>query len=680
MKRYLICGLCIMLAMLLALGPATALAEENLETVFVLADALGQPRRVFVTERQTGDVNQEATEQVEDPAPLPVNVSIRYELDGEAIEPDELTGKSGHLKISINYESSLTGTVEVKGESIEMPIPFIAVTVLPLDSDVFSNVEVTNGRMINAGRVSAAVCYGLPGLREALNMGGYEDINLEFDIPTDAVISADVTDFTCDGSYTVVAGIPRNTTDKALPFSIVLKGFRIDPLFAKNMLTSGADDMLTGISELTSGAASLSSGASELNTGVTTLSQGLTELNAGSDALTSGADQMIDGIMQTVNETLGASADAFSEAGIELNALTLDNYADEIDRIEAAFLAVVEKRVYEQADATLEEQVRAAVREKVAGQVTEAVHETVAEKVRTAAREQVAEGVQAALPDVVRGKVTEAVRMQVTDQVTAAAGEQIAAQLRAKHVSEADIEAGVAAQLAEEETQKAIEQQVTQQMGTDEVKALIDAQTAAQLETEEVKAEAEAEIESQLASEAVQALIDTNIEKAMEDDEAQTAITQNIEEQMTSEAVIAAINENVEAQKQSEAYLTGVQQAIAENGENSEVYQSLETLRGKLDGVKAFHDGLANYTAGVGQAAQGAETLASGAGELDTGAAELAAGLATLNETIQTLAGYLDGDIKEMLDRSKAITSLHYGGYLDDSAESTVFIIRTEGF
>ena len=39
----------------------------------------------------------------------------------------------------------------------------------------------------------------------------------------------------------------------------------------------------------------------------------------------------------------------------------------------------------------------------------------------------------------------------------------------------------------------------------------------------------------------------------------------------------------------------------------------------------------------------------------------------------------LDGDVKEMLDRVKALANLHYDGYLDKSAESTLFIIRTAG-
>ena len=38
----------------------------------------------------------------------------------------------------------------------------------------------------------------------------------------------------------------------------------------------------------------------------------------------------------------------------------------------------------------------------------------------------------------------------------------------------------------------------------------------------------------------------------------------------------------------------------------------------------------------------------------------------------------LDGDVTEILDRVKAMTGLRYDGYLDETADSTLFIIRTE--
>lgn len=469
MKRYMICSLCVLLAALLTLGSMAALAEENKETVYVLADALGQPQRVFVNERQPeGETGAE--EAPEGEIALPVRVGFRYELDGAPIEPADLAGKSGHLTVYVDYASNLTCAAEVKGETVEMPIPFLAATVLPLDEDVFSNVEVTNGHVINAGRVSAVVCIGMPGLSEALDMSDNKDISLGFNIPIGAVISADVVNYASDGCYTVVTGLPQDASDAKPSVDIKFKGFKVNSEIAKGMMTSGASEMLKGVGDLATGADSLAAGAGTLNTGAAALSEGLTQLSGNSAALTEGADQIIGGILDTVNETLNASAAALSQADIELNPLTLDNYAAELDRIEGALMAAAQ-----------------------------------------------AQGADAG------------------------------------------------------------------------------------------------------------------------------------------------------------------QQATEASAAGSEIVQTLEALRGRLDGVKAFRDGLTGYTAGVDQAAQGAEAVATGASELDAGSTKLAAGAKKLDGSVQAIMGYLDGDVKEMLDRVKALANLHYDGYLDKSAESTLFIIRTAG-
>ncbi len=472
---------CVLLAMVLGLTPMVvpaAESEENKEnpeekeTVYVLADALGNARKVFVNERPENDAVTESTEQNDIDRPLPVSVSFRYELDGEAIEPEELAGRTGHLTIQIDYTDNYTKAAEINGKNLEMPVPFLAATILPLNSDVYSNIEVTNGRVIEAGAVSAVMCLGLPGLGEALNVGGYEDLSLGLDIPSGAVISADVTDYENDGSYTIVTGIPHDVDEEGLPFgldpeNIEIKGLdeqgidlaslESDPDAARDQVAGDLDSLLKGINDLAEGADALSTGAGTLNLGAVTLSLGLNTLNMNTSALTDGADQIIDGVLEASNEALAAYAEPLKAAGIELVPLTLDNYTGEIDNIE------------------------------------------------------------------------------------------------------------------------------------------------------------------------------------------------------------------------------GVLSAADENASDSEAFQSLELLRGKIDGIKSFHDGLISYTEGVSKAASGAAELAGGSGELCTGASQLAQGTQTLNEEVQKLSGYLDGDVREILDRVKAAFGLRYEGFTDETADSTLFIIKTDG-
>ena len=669
MKRYVKCGICVLLMTLLALDPVTARAEENKETVYVLADALGQPKRIFVNEQMEGEASTETMEESEKAVPLPVEVSFRYELDGESIDPAELAGKSGHLTIYIDYASMLTGTALVKGENTEIPMPFLAATVLPFDEEACSNVEVTNGHVIREGRLSMAVCFGLPGLKEALHVGGHEGLGLDISIPSSAVFSADVTDFASDGFYTIVAGMPEILAEGETPFGIRGEETVAGLETGKDLVETGMDDALVWMNALVTGVDGLRTGAGTLREGTAALSKGLDELDGNSGALTDGAAQLVDGILEAVNETLLASADAFSQAGIELNTLTLDNYKDEVARMQGDFLKAVEARVYEQAEEDLELKVTDAVRAQVAEKVTAAVREQVSEEVTAKVRENVSAVVEAALPEMVREEVTAAVREQVAAQVTSAISEQIQAK---EHETQIGIKAPVFALVATDEVQEAIERQVSERMESDEVVAMIEEQTAARLSSEEVLAQAGAQVDSQMATEAIQATISGEIEKAMQDKEAQAAVEENLEEQMAGDEVAAAIRANVEEQKSSDAYLSATRQAIEENGVNSETYQTLEALVAKLDGVKAFYDGLTNYTAGVGQAAQGAEEVAEGTVKLE-------GGLAVLDNGIQTIKGYVDQDAKEFLDCVKAVANLRYKGYLDESADATVFIIHTEG-
>ena len=162
MKR----GISVLIAMGMLFSMALpALAEDKKETVFVIADAEGNASSVTVSERlynpdkldeltdlssldnienvggsQTwtdengvivwkadgADISYEGTSD----APLPVSVHVSYKLDGKAITPDELAGKSGHLEITIEYAATQTERVNVGGKTESMPVPFLMATVM----------------------------------------------------------------------------------------------------------------------------------------------------------------------------------------------------------------------------------------------------------------------------------------------------------------------------------------------------------------------------------------------------------------------------------------------------------------------------------------------------------------------------------------------------------------------
>ena len=60
-------------------------------------------------------------------------------------------GKSGKVEIKYDFVNNLKTTEKIDGKKIEVYVPFVTVSASILDSDKFSNVEVTNGKVISDG-------------------------------------------------------------------------------------------------------------------------------------------------------------------------------------------------------------------------------------------------------------------------------------------------------------------------------------------------------------------------------------------------------------------------------------------------------------------------------------------------------------------------------------------------
>lgn len=206
---------------------------------------------------------------------LPVGIRISYKLDGKEVTADEIEGKSGHLVIRYTYENK---TENGSGETT----PFLMATGLILDSDIFTNVTVTNGRLISDGERDIAVGVGFPSASSIL---GTE----ELDIPEYFEIEADVTD------YEAVEGITVATNSV---FNEIESG-SIDGLDdledSMNTLQDAADQLVSGSGELRNGLDTLLSSSGTLTDGIGQLADGSAQLKNGSGALLDGADALAAG-------------------------------------------------------------------------------------------------------------------------------------------------------------------------------------------------------------------------------------------------------------------------------------------------------------------------------------------------------------------------------------------------
>ena len=344
MKNIIRRGFSVLFALAMLCGMALpALAENKKETVFVIADAEGNAQSVTVSERlhNPGKLNEiadySALDNIENvggdqtwsaqdgvivwkadgadisyegtsDAPLPVSVHVSYKLDGEAITPDELAGKSGHLEITIEYAATQTERVNVGGKTESMPVPFLMATVMLVDDDVYDNIEVTNGKVIDAGNMKAVLCYGLPGVYEALHLDEYDD--LDIDIPSTSIITADVTDYSSSGSYTIATNSIFNSIGENNDLNLDTGSLTDDLDDAITQLMDGVDQLYEGMGELRDGAetlhdgtGSLLDGAEQLNDGLGTLMENAPDLADGVDALLDGAEQLDGGASDLLDGT-----------------------------------------------------------------------------------------------------------------------------------------------------------------------------------------------------------------------------------------------------------------------------------------------------------------------------------------------------------------------------------------
>lgn len=615
--------------------------DEKQQNVYVLSTADGTVEKVY----ENGEVIEDSK--------LPVSQKVTYMLDGKEITADELKGKSGHVLIRYEYESLQKKTVELDGEKEEMTVPFAVMTGLILPEEHFSHVSVTNGRMYQDGSRTIAGGLLVPGLSEDLQLDSLSLDALKskdkeekdavdkaeevLKFPSMLEIEADAKDFELGMSLSIVTNdvfgkmdLPKildgTEGDEKLDelrngMTQLLDGSQklyegLDTLVQKvtelssgvsalndgaSALAGGAETLSEGGKSLQDGAAKINAGASELlngagalSEGAKTLSGGLQEISGKSDALRSGAMQVFAALLQTAQEQITAS-------GIEIPALTVDNYEAVLNGV----IASLDKdAVYQQALSTVTEEVnrnRGIVEEKV----TEAVKAGVEEKVSAAVKAEVSGKVLEAAAAEAEEKITEAVRAEVQSQVAEAVKAQVSDEAQAE--------------------------------------ALIGKQTEAKMQSEEIKAQIASLKEEKMQSAEMQALIAEKTEEQMQSAEVQAAIAQNTEEQMQSDEVQGLISQQTEAE---------IQKLIADNMAGDEVQsklaaasegvQKLAALKTSLDSYRAFYNGLCAYSAGVDQCSAGAAALLDGANKLNAGAGTLLNGTADLSGGASKLSGGID--------------------------------------
>lgn len=245
----------------------------------------------------------------------PVTIKVKYYLNDKEIEGKNLEGKSGRVKIVIDYDNNTAGA----GGAVK--VPFVAMTGMIIEDDSFKNAEVSSGKVIDDGEKQFILGMAVPGMSESLGVSeeklGFGD---RVEITGDAdkfkaedLMSIVTNDFFDDIDTKDLEGLDMDSQIKALD-----KGAK--------QLVSGSNELYRGIDTLNNGSEALSAGVGALNTGSKQLKKGTEEtlrgskkLADGSTALSSGLSDSLSGMKQGVGK-LNAGSKALYDGLAQIQA------------------------------------------------------------------------------------------------------------------------------------------------------------------------------------------------------------------------------------------------------------------------------------------------------------------------------------------------------------------------
>ena len=621
-------------------GEATA---EKDETVYVIADAGGNPQKVIVSDWLKNEQKNAGIASIGDDgkggytidpdnsyswdadsgeldghSTLPVSVKLTYMLDGREMSAEQIAGKSGKATIRFDYTNNQKQTVSIDGRETDIYVPFTVVTGAVLDDSVFSNIEVSNGKVINDGTRTIVIGFALPGMQESL------DLNRDsIRIPDSIEITADVRNFSLTTTLTMVTNDIFNEAAEDIEEKKAEKGddVSLDRLTGGiSRLADGSSALYDGTSQLLeksgmliSGINQLAAGGQQVSGGVNTVRQTLQLLCSKNADLQGGASRVFDTLLATTRKQVQA-------AGMECPELTKENYAQVLGVISSGLSEESIRALAEQARPDVTAQVENAVRENVAAQVdagSDAIHQQVTAGVEQQVRGQVLEGVLGSM-----GMTAEQY------------------------------------QAADEATKSAIESSV-------------DAATQQQMQSEQVQQTIQSTVEGKK-----QELIESNMQSADVQAQIRSIVDSKINEVLAQKLPAAK-----DGQK-------SIQAAIEQLGAYNQFYQGILAY---TNGVQSLYDGTAALQSGAQQLSDGldklsgsTDALTDGIARLNNGAMQLSDGMKQFREgslgRLASLSGGSAGDLsarfKALRDVSEAYRS--YTGLPEGESGKVKFIYRTD--
>lgn len=670
-------------------------AAEKEETVYVVADPDGTPNEVIVSDWLKNYAGADTIEDVSDlkdienvkgdetftqgtdgtltwqadgndiyyqgttDKELPIDMKMTYYLDGEEIAPEDLAGKSGKVTIRMDY------TNKEKTED-GVYVPFAAVTGMMLNKD-FTNVEVTNGKVISDGNNQVVVGFAFPGLSESLDLDSkdLEDVN----IPDYVEVTADVKDFSLDMTMTFVMSdiLQELDVDQDIDLSSIEDA--IDFLSdASKQLVDGSKELSDGTGTLLDGIKAYTTGVSTLKNGISAYTDGVAQVKTGVDAYTDGVAQVAGGTKQLADKS-GDLKDGITQ--LVGGAMQVQTYFEGDNGIVSGAKKI--SAGIDQLDAAL----NAGVTEDEAAQAENTVNQMFAKDGETyqGIAQQAAGQYKAALTgsDELQAKVENGVSQAMYGAYVAAYKQLNYAEYQAAGKLDS-LESDAAAFASQMTTASA---DSVSNVSSQLISGIADG-TSSQIggmAAEAAKQGAVAGAKSGIAS--TKSAIASQIEDGGLVSGAQTL----------SAGILKLYSEGIQP------LAVGMQSL---NNSVPELMKGIQTLNSGAatlnnnsaalkSGVNTLNSKGSTLNAGVAMLDANSGTLNDGAAKLKDGAKTLSDGMIQFDEEgIQKLSDAYHGDVEELLDRVDLVLDAGenyrtFSGLKDDMSGSVKFIIRTDG-
>ena len=560
---------------------------------------------------------------------LPVECKITYELNGEEISAEELKGKSGNVKIKINYTNNEKHIVSINGKQVTMYTPFIIVAGTKIDNAKNKNIQITNGKIVDNGESTLAVGIAMPGMQENIGIS-----KSKIDIPEEIEISMETEDFEMGNIIAVVA----------------VKGIDED-------LTSDLNSMYSQINELANASNEILAGANQLKEGTSELVSGVDQLKDGTGVAYAGSKQIKDEVEESTKNLKNDNTPAIDSKTLEAikaQAMQSTTLSDE----QKAGIAAQAK-----AAATLSDEQKAgiAAQAKTGAKLTDAQKAGIAAQAKAAAKLTDAQKAEIAA----QAKLTDEQKAKITAQ--AKAGAEFTKTQKTAIIEQAQKKYTETLTEAEKQLILTVAQNTAYQTATTTALAVAE-------NTAEATALKVAQSVAESTAEATALKVAQSVAESTAEATAQT-VAQSTATQ-TAETTALTVAQSTATQT---AGATATQTATqvgnqAKQKFTNQVVSQMSTLGTALDELT---NGLANIDNGV-------SALSVGTNKLDSGALQLANGVKTFNEQgISKINNLVNGDLRNIASRVEKMNELaneynNYAGIQNGMAGEVKFIMITD--